>query len=78
MLARGAQRLAGALPDNATAQHHDDAVAEREKLIEVGGDDQYAGPCPRGAAQLLVNARDGTEVDTTRRLRGEDDLERWP
>ena len=64
-----AQRGARALADDPAAQQHDDAVTQREQLVEVGRDHEHAGAGRRRRAQPIVDARDRAEVDAARRLR---------
>src|SRR5690349_23030842 len=58
---------------HATAIHDDDAVGQREQLVEILGDEQDAGAPGAGFQELLMDIADRADVEAARRLVGEDD-----
>ena len=56
--------------------HHGDAVAERQHLVEVVGDQQHRGAGVARGDQLLLHVGDGADVEAPGRLVGDDEPRR--
>jgi hypothetical protein len=58
--------------------HHDDAVGQRQHLVEILGDQQDRRAALARLEQLRVHIGDGADVEPARRLVGEDDARAPP
>src|SRR5208282_5921419 len=62
------------LAGDAPAAQHDDAVGQREDLVELDGDEQNRLACVALADDAFVDELDRTDVDSPRRLADQHDL----
>ena len=62
--------------DDSTVEHHGDAVAEGQHLVEILGDEEHGEPGVAGRHQPGMDVLGGPDVDAAGRLRGEQDPSR--
>ena len=62
------------LADDAAGEHHQDAVGERQDLVELDRDHQHGAARVAALHQLAMDELDGADVDAARRLADQQDL----
>src|ERR1700733_2653220 len=64
------------LADDAAAIHHENAVANRQELVEIGGDYEHSAAFVAHRDERAMDRLDRADVDALRGLFGDDELGR--